>query len=279
MITEKLNPYIKVILAALLWSTSGIFVRLLKFTPGVFSFFRMAVPAVTLFALLIIKQKSIIKGHIGLLLFGSLLNAIRLFLYYVSYAYTSLGNAVVILYTWPVFMTILSLIFLKEKINARNFILLFTAFLGIVVVFINKKFSFQDNDFIGMSAMLLSSIIYSFSLLIFKKKTTEYSEIEITFYQNIVGAVICIPFIFMLPEINFIQFSLISLQGFLVGVLAFFFFFSALKELTSAKASLLSYIEVLSTICISVLVFHEPFTWNLLAGGTLILASVIFLKR
>ncbi len=279
MTIEKFNPYLKVIFAALLWSTSGIFVRLLNLSPGVFSFFRMAIPVIILFVFLIIKQKPIIKGHIGLLLFGSFLNAIRLFLYYTSFTYTSLGNAVVILYTWPIFMTILSLIFLKEKINFRNIILLISAFLGIVIVFINKKFSFQDNDFIGMTAMLLSSIIYSFSLLIFKKKTTEYSGVEITFYQNIVGAVICIPFIFMLPEITFIQISLISLQGFLVGVLAFFLFFSALKELTSAKASLLSYIEVLSTICISVLIFHEPFTWNLLLGGSLIIVSVIFLKR
>lgn len=279
MKTENFNPYLKVILAALLWSTSGIFVRLLKFSPGVFSFFRMVVPAVFLFIFLKLQKKTLIKGHLGLLLLGSLLNALRMFLYYFSYTYTSLGNAVVILYTWPVFMTILSLIFLKEKINIRNFILLIAAFLGIVIVFLNKKFSFHDKDFIGMTAMLLSSIIYSFSLLIFKKKTTEYSGLEITFYQNIVGAILCIPFIFMLPEISIIQLSLISLQGFLVGVMAFFFFFSALKELTSAKASLLSYIEVLSTICISILIFNEPFTWNLLFGGILILTSVIFLKR
>ena len=279
METKTVNPYLKVIFAAILWSTSGIFIRLLNFSPGVFSFFRMAIPTVFLFIFLKIQNKTLIKGSIFFLLLGSFLNALRMILYFAAYSYTSLGNAVVILYTWPVFMTILSVVFLKEKINLRNMILLFIAFAGIIIVFINKKFSFQDSDFIGMTAMLFSSIIYSFSLLIFKKTTKEYSGLEITFYQNIVGAIICIPFIFMLPKISIFQITLISLHGFLVGVIAFFLFFSALRELTSAKASLLSYLEVLSTICISVFIFHEPFTWNLFIGGSMILISVIILKR
>ena len=279
METKTINPYLKVIFATLLWSTSGVFVRLLNFSPGVFSFFRMIIPAVFLFIFFKIQKRNLNKGSILILLIGSFLNALRMILYYTAYSYTSLGNAVVILYTWPVFMTILSIIFLKEKIILRNMILLFIAFTGIIIVFINKKFSFQNSDFIGMIAMLFSSIIYSFSLLIFKTKTKEYSGLEITFYQNIVGAIICIPFVFMLPEISIFQITLVSLQGFLVGVIAFFLFFSALRKLTSAKASLLSYLEVLSTICISVFVFHEPFTWNLLLGGSLILISVIFLKR
>lgn len=273
------SPYFKVILAALLWSTSGIFIRILKLSPGVFSFYRMAIPALFLFIFLKIKKVKLVKGPIWLLLFGSFLNAVRLFFYYISFDYTSLGNAIIILYTWPVFMTVLSLIFLKEKINLQNSILLFVAFLGIIVVFIKKEFSFQDRDFIGMTIMLISSIIYSFSLLIFKKKTDEYDGMEITFYQNIVGAVICIPFIFLHPETTIIEITLASLQGFIVGLLAFFFFFSALKKLTSVKASLLSYIEVLSTICFGLILFHEPITWNLIAGGSMILISVIFLKR
>ncbi len=276
---KKFNPHLKVILAALLWSTSGIFIRVLKLPPGIFSFYRMAVPSLFLFIYLKIQKEKIIKGSILLLLLGSFLNAIRLFLYYVSFDFTSLGNAVVILYTWPVFMTILSSIFLKEKINLQNGILLIVAFLGIIVVFIKKEFSFQDKDFFGMLAMLISSVIYSFSLLIFKKKTDQYSGFEITFYQNIVGAVICIPFIFLQTDISIIEISLAGLQGFIVGLLGFFFFFSALKELTSAKASLLSYLEVLSTIFIGLLLFHEPITWNLIAGGSMILISVIFLKR
>ena len=117
METEKFNPHIKVIFAALLWSTSGVFVRLLKFSPGVFSFYRMAIPSVFLFVFLKLNKRQIIKGHIGLLLIGSFLNALRMFFYFVSYSYTSLGNAVIILYTWPVFTTILSIIFLKEKVT------------------------------------------------------------------------------------------------------------------------------------------------------------------
>jgi drug/metabolite transporter (DMT)-like permease len=139
-----LNPYFKVITAALLWSTSGIFIRVLKLSPGIFSFYRMAIPALFLFIFLKIKKEKLIKGSIRLLLLGSLLNAARLFLYYISFNYTSLGNAIIILYTWPVFMTILGFIFLKERINLRNIVLLITTFLGIIVVFIKKGFSFQD---------------------------------------------------------------------------------------------------------------------------------------
>jgi drug/metabolite transporter (DMT)-like permease len=273
------NPYFKVVLAALAWSTSGIFIRTLNLEPGVLSFFRMAVPAVILFTMLKVQKKKIIKGSIGILLFGSLLNAVRLFLYYLAYSYTSLGNAVVILYTWPIFMTVLSLIFLKEKITLRTALLLVSAFGGIIIVFLNKEFSFKNRDFIGMTAMLVSSLIYSFSLLIFKMKIKDYSTYEVTFYQNVVGAFVCIPFLFIHSGFTFIQGFFAGFQGFVVGFIAFVLFFSALEKLTSAKASLLSYIEVVAATCIGIFIFRETVTWNLIAGGTIIIGSVILLKK
>ena len=49
------------------------------------------------------------------MLIASSINAARMFLYFIGFTYASIANAVIVLYTWPIFATLLGLMFLKEK--------------------------------------------------------------------------------------------------------------------------------------------------------------------
>ena len=53
-------------------------------------------------------------------------------------------------------------------------------------------------------------------------------------------------------------------------------YFSSLKELTGQEASILSYIDPLVAVAVSVLVLHEPMTLPQLAGGLLILGFTLW---
>jgi drug/metabolite transporter (DMT)-like permease len=156
------------------------------------------------------------------MLFASALNAIRLFLYIFAYLLTSLANAVIILFTWPVFATLLGIFVLKEKVTKRTAFLITMAFLGIIFMYLNKEFSFGDGDFLGMAAMLGSAILFAVMMVIFKRELENYSNTETIFYQNLVGAVIALPFLFVnVPFPTIAQLGLSTIYGLVIGIFSF----------------------------------------------------------
>jgi len=275
----KTSPFIKVIIASVIWGAGGVVIKILNLPSSTLTFYRLFVPAVILFLYLFYKKEKLSGSNMPMLLFASSLNCIRMFLFFAAYNLTSVGNAVIMLYTWPIFTTILSAIFLKEKIYKPQIILLISAFAGIAIIYLNKKFSFQDKDFLGMTIMLASSLIYSFSMIIFKKRSTGLSSIGTTFYQNLVGAFIFIPFAFINPLPVFsIKFIYVILYSVAIGIIGFGLFFSALKETEAKTTSYFSFMEVPSGILFGIIFLHEKIYWNLIVGGIIIIGSVIIMQ-
>lgn len=275
-----LNPYLEAIIAGIIWGLSGIFVKYLNLPPTTVTFFRLAVPTFLLLLFFVIKKIKLFHGNNKLILLASTLNAVRVYLYTVGFTFASIGNAIIILYTWPIFTIIFGIVFLKEKVSPRTFFLIFIALVGTALIYLNKEFSFSDKNFIGMTAMLISAIIYALTVIIFKNESEKYSKYEIIFYQNVVGFLIFIPFIFInkpLPTLS--QTSIGILYGALIGLVGFIFFFSALKKLKASTVSFLSYVEVISAIVFSVIFFQEAITWNMVVGGLLIIIATILIKK
>lgn len=279
MIKNKLNPHLEVIIAASMWGLSGVFIKILNLPPTSVSFFRMAIPTLILSIFFLIKKQKLFKGNNKLMLIASSMNAFRSFLYILAFTLTSIANSVVMLYTWPIFTTIFSAILLKEKVSRRNALLLFVAFLGVIFVYLGKQFSFANKDIIGMSAMLVSAAVYSLTIIIFKKVSEDYSKLETVFYQNLVGAIVFIPFIFINQAPSLFQTGIGITYATLSGLIAYSFFFSALKQIKASTVSFLSYIEVVSAIAFGILIFKELLTWNVFVGGILIIGSAIMLRK
>lgn len=139
---------------------------------------------------------------------------------------------------------------------------------------------FGNEDFVGMGAMLLSAILFSLSMVIFKKELKNYTKTETIFYQNLVGAVVFLPFIFInrpLPTLT--QTAVATTYGFLVGIVAFVLFFLALKRLKMDHYSLLTYWEVPAAMIFGIIFFNEAITPNMIVGGTLIVISGLLLRK
>jgi len=276
----KLNPYLAIIIAATIGGSSGVFIKLIDLPATTITFFRMAVPVIVLLGYLHYKRTKLFRGNYRIMMVASVLNATRMFFFFVGYLYTSIGNAVIILFTWPIFGSLFSAIFLKEKVSVRTALLIGLAFTGIVIMYLNKEISFGNEDFIGMAAMLLSAILFSITAVIFKKELVYYSKTETIFYQNLVGAVAFLPLLFIYtPVPSAMQIGAASLYGFLIGIVAFTLFFYALRRLKMSHYALFTYWEVIAALFFGVLFFQEQITWNMLIGGSLILATGIMLRK
>ncbi len=275
----KLNPFMSVIIGATIGGLGGVFIKMLGLPATTITFFRLAVPVLLLSLYLSWKKTKIFRGDYKIMLFASLLNAARMFLYIIAYLYTTIANAVILLFTYPIFATIFGIFILKEKVTKKNIILLALAFSGIIFMYLNKEISMQNKDFIGMAAMLVSAILVALMFVILKKGRETYSKAETIFFQNLVGAVIFLPFIFInRPLPSPAQISVGFSYGLVVGLVGFIFLFYALKRMKMAEYSLFAYWEIVAAIVFSIIFFKEIITWNMIVGGALIIVPGLLLK-
>ncbi len=267
--------------AGALGAANGIFAKTIGLPATSTTFFRVAVPALVLLAYFIFFRRAILfsKKHTALY-FASIINAPRMFLFYVAYMYTSLANGVIILYTWPIWGAVFGFFILKERVTQRMLLLFGLSFVGILVMYSAHALSLTNKDIIGMTAMLGSAMLGALMIVIFKKKINDHSTAELVFHQNFISALIFIPFIaFTRPLPTVAQASMGSMYGFLVGIAAGFLMYYALRHLSIAEYGLFSYNEVIFAVVYGILFFGEVLTMNLVLGGICIIAAGYMLQK
>lgn len=275
-----MNPYLALIIGMLIGSSAGVWIKYLALPATTIAFFRLAAPLLVTFVYLKFKQVKLFTGNYKIMLLASLFNAIRLFFYFVAFLYTSITNAIIILFTWPIFAALFGVIFLKEKITRRQIMLFAMAFSGIIFMNIGQEFSTSNSDMVGMGAMLISAIVLAMANVSYKRAISGYSNMETIFYQNFLGAFLFFPFIFInSPVPTMTQTGVGIFYALLIGIGAFFFMFTAMRKLKMLHYSLFKYIEVIFNIMFGVIFFSDAITLQILIGGGLIIAAGIMLRK
>ncbi|MFK8103902.1 MAG: DMT family transporter [Saprospiraceae bacterium] len=270
-----------VIICALIAGTNGLMIKYMSsMTASSMAWFRATIPA-GIFTVWMLQNKiPFFRGNYKKMLGASVINAGRIYLYLVAFIYTSIGNAVILFYAWPIFVSILSVLFLKEEIDKYRISLLFLAFSGLILAYSNQNFSFEDQDFIGMLAAVGASIGYAITVIIYKSESNNYDKNELIFYQNVASVFLFFPLFFQnLPEITWNHLGMAGIYGFLIGVVVFSLFFYGLKQLNASTASSLMYLEVVSAIILGFIFRNEVLSINMVVGGSLIILSSFLLTR
>lgn len=274
------NPYLEVLCAAVLWGATGIFIKILHLPSTSLTFFRAGVPVVILYIIFSFQRKKVFKGKHKLMWIASTLNAVRMLLYFIGFSLTAIGNAVIILYTGPIFISLFSALFLREKVTSQKVGVLLMAFFGLVVMYSNHLFSFQQKDFFGMTAVLTSTIMNAVMILLIKKEIHKYTKMETIFWQNLVAVFIFLPFLLNTrPVPTTFQWQTAIIYAFVNGLVAYYMYFSALKKIPLSTATIITYMEVVSAITFAWVFLREPITMNMLVGGFLIISASLLLKK
>lgn len=273
------KAYLAVLTGATIGGTGGLFIKAMSIPASSIACIRMMVPFVLLGGWMWYNRIGFFRGNYKVMLGGSVINAVRMYLFFAAFIYTSIGNAIIVFYTWPIFGTLLGATLLKEHITRRQAGLLVLAFAGIIIAYSNQEFSFDNQDFIGMSAALGSAFLYALTVIIFKTETPNYTRNEIIFYQNIIGALAYIPFLILNePSPSSMDVTLGISYGLVVGIIGYNFFFFGLKYLDASRASMLTYVEVVSAVLLGYFVLGEVLDWYMMLGGGCIILSTILLR-
>ena len=279
-----------IIIAGIFWGSMGIFVR--KLTAEGFNSIQIVAIRLTLAALffcliLLIKDKKGFKiSPKDILLFLGLGFGSILFFticYFTAITLMSLSTAAILLYTSPVWIMLMSVVFFKEKLNVRKIIALLAAFAGCVLV---SGISGEKMTLRGLLIGLGSGIgygLYSILGTIALKKYTPYTVTTYTFLIAAIGSwFICRP-VDMISKFkssdHLIMLCLFCiLTAVVTAVIPFLSYTLGLRSVEASRAGILATIEPMVATLIGILVFFEPLTLLSGIGILLILASVIVLS-
>ena len=269
-----------VILAALIAGFNGILIKAMpSLSTGAIGWFRAGVPVLFLLPGLLKARQLKVQGNTRMLLLASVINAVRTYFFLLAFVYTSVGNAIVLFYVYPLFITIIETTVYKAPISKKQVLFMLLAFGGIAFTYADKEFSFESRDFIGMLAAILAAVGYAFFVSIFKRQTQDCNRNQLLFYQNLAGAVLFIPFLFGLKDVALTHMGIGVFYGLLIGIVQFGLFFFGLKHLNATTAASLMYLEVLSAVLLSFFILNEQLSWNTYIGGILILISSFYISK
>ena len=273
---DRFSGYSEIIIAAILWSLAGIFAKQIHgMSAQSIIFYRVLLAFVIYFIFILIsgnlKMVELKDKKIHLLLFG-ILQAGTMLAFFISLLKGSVSIAVLLLYTAPVYITLLSPWLLKERSTRKGIIALVVSIIGIMLIVDPQKLDFAQYP-AGMIAGIASGIIYAFQIMTSKYASSTYSGYTQAFWSFLIATIILLPVgiaPFDMVLENLVYLILLSIFP---TILAVSLYFNGLKKVKAHNASILGLIEPVSAVILSVLLLHENISALEMIGGALILAA------
>ena len=285
---KKTISIFSVLLAAVLWGTAGIFVRIVEdnLTEMQLVFGRALISTILIGAIMLIKDKSLFKiklNDIWLFVCLGLFSIVAFnFCYYKTMSLASLSVAAVLLYTAPFFVIIISALFFKERITLRKTISLLVAFVGCIFV---SGFLESGGNVSGKAIVfgLLTGFGYGlytvFGGMLIKRG---YSTFTINFYAFLVAALACLPLIGLngLKTICYSGNKLLIVLGMALfnTVTPYLLYSFGLKTINGSNALIMATLEPVVATLVGTFIFGEAITVYGIIGIALVLLAVIILN-
>ncbi|MDD3981006.1 MAG: DMT family transporter [Spirochaetia bacterium] len=274
-------PVIAVLTATAICASSGLFIKSLPFSSIAMTSLRMTTPF--LLALPWAWRHGVVLGKPGMrkkLFLASALNGFRMLLFVIAFKLTSMGNAIVLLYIWPVFALLVESFKEKKPLGLSRVGVLLISLSGVVVMNLHNGLALSRGDLSGSLIMIVSAFVYAITAVMFKEALKEVKEVDTIFFQNAAGGIVFLPFLVAeIPGASLAHLGLGALYGLMVGYIGFGLIFFGMKRLSLFHYGALSYTEVPFGVLAGVLVLGESIRLNQLAGIVLVLGGSFMAQR
>jgi len=202
--------------------------------------------------------------------------------YFTAIKEVSLSVAVILLYTGPVFVAILSRIFFGEPLTGRKIGALVFTLIGCALVVKLVPVGDQKLSWYGILIGLGSGFGYALYSIFGKHALKKYESLTVITYTFVFASVVLLPTSGLTIEFNQLVSKYIWLQilglGFFPTALAYMLYTQGLSMIESSRASISATIEPVVATLIGVWVFDELLTSYQIIGMLLILTAVILIQ-
>ncbi len=266
LIKDRKTAIIGMVICAILWSTGGLFIKIVNGHPIGIAGARAGIAAV--FMLFLVKFK-VIKPTKNIML-GVVFYTITVVGFVTANKLTTSANAVLLQYIAPIWVAIFAAIFLKDRLRKSDIVSISFMILGLILFFTEKLSG-------GMLIGNIIAVITSFSFagfFIVIKTIPDSDKIYPIIYGNILTALIGIPFYSDELIVGSSPYALLFLGVIQIG-LAYVFYYKSMVYLKALDAVLIPVLEpLLNPVWVFFIVGESPSLMTI-TGGFFVIFSVL----
>ena len=302
---KKADPRLMLIMSMTVFGTLGLFVRNIPVSSGELALYRAVLAALLIGVYLLVSRQKIpfarIKKEVPLLLLsgaammgtmmkgekdlltiqiqcGGPAKGFNWILLFEAYRYTSVSVATLSYYFAPVIVTLVCPILFHEKLTGKKFLCFVMSTLGLVLI-TGIGDTRGSDDLKGILFGLGAAVFYA-TVILLNKSIHQVEGIHRTFLQFLSAIVVLIPYVLStngitLSSLNAVGWVNLLIVGLVHTGVTYCLYFSSLKELPGQEAAILSYIDPLVAVLVSVTLLGESMTAMQVIGGSLILGFTL----
>lgn len=262
---ERRKAVILLVCTAVLWSTSGILIKLVDWNPVAIAGIRSAVAALLMWAYVKRPHFTWSAAQLG----GAVAYAATVILFVVANKMTTSANVILLQYTAPIYVAIFGHLLLGEKTTRMDLVAIIMVFLGMGLFFRDEL---SPGAFWGNILAVLSGVTFALVAVLLRMQK-QGSPIESVILGNILAAIIAIPFMTgPYPDVK--GWVVLVFMGLFQLGLSYILYSYALIHVTAMEGILIPLIEpVLNPIWVLIFTGEKPGIWALV-GGVLVLIAV-----
>ncbi len=266
------------------FGTIGLFVRNIALSSGEIAFFRAVLATLLVGGYLLVTGKRIdIRGlgrDAAILVLSGVAIGFNWILLFEAYKYTTVSVATISYYFAPVLVTLLCPFIFREKMTAKKWICFVLSTAGLVLITGFGNLSEGQSHLKGVLLGLGAATLYA-TVIILNKLIRGIDGIERSFLQFVSASVVLGIYVlldggFEISALDGIGWVCLILVGLLHTGVTYCMYFSSLRELSGQQTAVLSYIDPLVAVLISVTFLHESMSLPQIIGGVLILGAAIW---
>ena len=265
-LSERRKAILYLVITAILWSSSGLFVKILDWQPVAILAGRSFFAAIVF--LIYLKR---IPTRFGLWqVLAASMFILTQFLFITSTKLTTAANSIFLQYTAPIYVVLLGAWFLNEKPSRTDWLAMLVIFIGLTLFFGDKL---SPEGFYGNLLAILSGVTSAIMMVAFRAQK-DGNPAESNLIAFLVTATFGMPFV--LKETWTVNSILIlAFLGIVQIGFAFIFFTKGIKHIPALEANLIGTLEPVFNPIWVFLFYGESMGRFALVGGLVVLGGVI----
>jgi drug/metabolite transporter (DMT)-like permease len=287
MFLESKKAHMAVITGCVFYSMNGLFISHIHdmaISPVIF--YRLFFGLLFLIIYIVARGRSSdlrLKKKKGSLFLQGVLVVTCMLLYFTCLKITCVSIAILLQYTAPIYVMLASPFLLKEKIGRESIAALFIAITGVFLIVRPEGglsgVGLTGNYMLGMTAGLVSGIVFAALILNVKVLKTEYPELAIVFWPIGVALLLLSPFAFEVSSaVLYSNLSVLATFGMVSIGFGEIFTVLGLANLKAQTGSLLALIEPVSGVFFDIAILGITLSSKTLAGCALIMGSALIIS-
>jgi len=286
---HKWALWLLIILITVLWGYAWVHMKasLTYMGPFTFTAFRFSVGALTLLIIVLFLKLGLPPKRYWkhLIIVGLLQTAAVFLLVMFSLRFVEAGKSSVLLYSMPMWSSLLAVKYLGEKLATKQLIGLFTGMVGLLTILGWDIWIGQSPEAIfGEILIIIAAIVWAIANVHYRLHLAQLPKIQASAYQMTFGAIgIIIAALWMewgeAVHLNAESIYYILFTGIIASALCFTVWYFILSQIDMATATIATLLVPIFGLLFSALILDEKISAGVIVGASLIIVGIVIAQK